>query len=406
MLKRFISIGALAAVGAVGCDRQDASPFPTANVGIANTGTLIVKVLSDTSPAGAAPAIARTGLRVNLYLPGNDTTAVRQILTGVYTTKAGTVTTVDTAAIFAGLPKGTYIIDVLKPQRALSVAGTISGATSRVTDTVTIAGTIDTVKKGPYAVRLGARITGAMTATYFTQITNVTERFGGVAITFTRENLALAGTDKFAGEPAFATVTTDATGAYDLPVLPGLQRYKLTWNDPTALYCTPAGSCQRDSIMYSRKLSAIVTPRVNPTVIADSSSTAANGGPRPNTDLTKNLLYQFRSRITGTVFRDINDDSVRAAGTTENVIATDGPRILLKDAAGTHVIATATATAGTGAYTFASVVPGTYKITLDLINSTFPTNPLTISPKQRTYTVVVTNAAATATMDYGVRVVP
>ena len=118
----------------------------------------------------------------------------------------------------------------------------------------------------------------------------------------------------------------------------------------------------------------------NPAITEVAFDHASAEAAVPGATVTQNLTFQFPTRITGAVFRDVNNDSTKAA--TEGLVSGDTIGVQLRDATGQRVIATASVRCGltsSGAtqtclnatYAFSSLQGGTYKITVDRLTTKF-----------------------------------
>jgi hypothetical protein len=192
-------------------------------------------------------------------------------------------------------------------------------------------------------------------------------------------------------------VQTDAIGNYDFFVTPGPERVQVRFNSADITNFKDGTTFQGAApVPYVKKVENVTV-----------------SGITPGRDITQNLTFNYPTKITGFVFRDRNANSFRdstlvtppATGTKEGLIAGDTIRVQLRNAAGDHLITSVLVATGNTTsqvpvssatnfanavptYTFSSLEPGTYKITMDVLASRFTSNPLEFKTGP-TYTVVV-----------------
>lgn len=324
--RSLLTLAAVSAVlGSAACDRQPAGPV----VEVENTGAVTVTVQRDTSRSTTQVFVAGSNVRVSLFRLG-DTLALRQV-----TTNAQGVAT------FVGLAPGQYVVrPVLRP---------MSAATGNVADTITVtANDTTTISGGPFQIRLGARVIGFLGAEFINQQGFVRTRFPGVQLAIERET----GLNTNIFVP-FTTVTTDATGSFDVPLAPGLGRFRIVFNSGQI------AGFPNDTLFFAGTGTTVITNR-GP--IISTGTTVA-----PDQSITRNLLFNFNTRITGLVFRDANGNGVRDAS-EGGLIAGDTVTVQLRDATGQRVLSFIRFVGPSPtphSYTFSSLVGGTYIIALD-----------------------------------------
>ncbi|MGI9075837.1 MAG: hypothetical protein ACR2G6_00735 [Gemmatimonadaceae bacterium] len=319
-------------VAAVACDKQPAGP----TVRPENTGAVRVTVQRDTSRSGVpAPFAAGSGVRVSLFRLG-DTLALRQVTAN----SAG-------QAVFVGLAPGQYVVRPSLRPLSTSIGNTADTITVTANDTTTIAS--DTIR-----VRLGARITGFLAAEITGQQGLVRTRFPGVQIAVLRETGA--GTGIYV---PFTTVTTDATGSFDVPLVPGPGRVQLVFNS------NGIPGFPNDTLFFGGTGTTVLT--VRPTHVVSNLSSSGGTGVAPDATITRNLIFSFNTRITGAVFRDTNMNGTLDAG-EPGLIAGDTVTVQLRDATGQRVLASQRLIGPSltpQTYTFSGLAGGTYVIALD-----------------------------------------
>lgn len=366
MIRRRLTLGALAlAALAAGCDKQPAGPVVTEDA--STTGALRVVVLADQS-SGATPNFqARPGVRVNLFRLG-DSAPLRSVTTNA----AG-------QALFTGLPPGQYV--VVPSVRALSA---FTGA-SRDTVTVAAADTAQAPDVDTIRVRIAGRVTGAVTSSVFTPTGQVVARFGGVIVRFFRET-AVPGV--YEAEP-FVLDTTDASGAFEVPVVPGAGRVRLVFDAP--------GGLADDTLTLGGR-SAIESPRGQDTV-------TTSGGVNPDQNVSANITYSYPNSIASRVFRDLNGNGTFDAG--EELVAGDTVRVQLRTADESFRVLAATnvtSTPVTPAALFRSLAPGEYALTLDLAGTRIRST--TRPPQNDTVRVTVPSRSGSVTANFPVPFAP
>lgn len=365
MSSRSFLTGIIAVLALAACDlRQPAGPTITAG----NTSTIVVSVRNDRglSPTSVIFATDTGGTRIDLL----DATTGALVQTQV-TDRTGRVS-------FVGLNPGTYSARV---NRALANdSTTFQGPSSVLINVPAGRGDSSTI----FRTRLGSRITGAITASFTNDSGLRTVRFPGVQVRIFGQTGGTTAAPVFATE-AFDTVTTDAAGIFSFPVGATAGAYQLRF--------TPG---------VTAGLSAALRLGGSPTGRTLGQETiVVRTGVNTNTTVNLNQVFQLPSRITGTAFRDLNNDGVRAA-TGEGLVTGDIVILQLRAGSATgRVIATATANTATGAYTFSSIAPGVYFITMDRVNSRFPSNPLGFT---RSPAVMVTVPDETTTVTVAVPV--
>ena len=328
---------AVAILASTACDRQPAGP----EVQPENTGALRVTVQRDTSLRADRPFAAAPGVRVSVFRLG-DTLALRQVTTN----SLGLAT-------FVGLAPGQYVVTPsLRP---------LSTFTGNSADTITItANDTSTVLAGPFQTRLGARVSGFAASQVTTQQGLVTTRFPGVQLAILRETGV--GTNVFL---PVTTVTTDATGAFDVPLAPGPGRVQIIFNSGQI------PGFPNDTLFLGGSGTSVISNRGNLT----ATSTAVI---LPDANVTQNLIFNFNTRITGEIFRDVNGNGLRDTG--EGLAKGDTVFVQLRDATGQRVIAPVVRVIGNppatgplvpGTYTFSSLQGGSYTVVLDLAASRF-----------------------------------
>ena len=287
----------VALVAAVACDKQPAGPA----IEPENTGAVRVTVQRDTSRSATQVFVAGSNVRVSLFRLG-DTLALRQV-----TTNAQGIAT------FVGLAPGQYVV--------APVLRALSAPTGNAADTITVtANDTTTIQGGPFQVRLGALVSGFLAAEYFTQQGLVRTRFPGVQLTIERET----GNATNVWAP-FATVTTDATGSYSVPLPPGQGRFRIVFNSGQI------PGFPNDTLFFGGTGTTVVTSRGTITNVGTSVA--------PDQNITRNLIFSFNTRITGSVFRDTNKNGVPDTG-EPGLIAGDTVTVQLRDATGQRVLAT------------------------------------------------------------------
>jgi hypothetical protein len=374
MTTRRIAIGVLGA-GALlaACTKEPAGPF--INFTSAKAGTIIVKVLTDKSNSATATNFSpQSAVRVNVYR-FTDTLPLRSL-----TTDAGG------RAVFAGLPTGQYKARLAA--RPLSVA---NGPDSVVF--FAAPGVIDSTPL--LRVRLGAKIGGFVAAEFTDQNKLTSQRFAGVVVEFLRDTSSTA----TASYAVFASDTSDANGNVEVIAKPGPAKFRMRFQLPT-----PAST---DSLR-----AAIDTLKTS----ADSITITSAAGINPDANVVQNMLFNYTSSFTGSVFRDAGvgavsstfTDSTRNNGSLDSLQTAAGPPpvfrkeglvagdtiiIQLRDSASTKILSTARATSATPTYKFSSLKGGTYTIQVDVLSSKLASNPQALV---RTNPVKITLATSVA----------
>lgn len=334
MQHRTLLLGALVAIGAVAaCDKQAAGP--RVDVNPRNTGAIIATVLSDASNTGTPNFVAASGVTVNVYRIGDTVNVLRRVTTDA----SGRV-------LVVGLEPGGYIV-----RPALRPLTTFAG---RLADTITVAAA-DTLLADTIRVRFGARVIGTISSTFIGQTGPVTERYGGVIVRFYRET----GVPNVFDPTPFATDTTDASGFYEVPVAPGTARVRIRFDAPAI----------SDDTLTLNGRTAVEIPRGE-----DTLTTGAIG---TNATAAANAQYRFPNSISGRVYRDLDADGVYD-GAGENLVAGDQVALVLRSATDESLeplFISANITNSNITAFFVSLVPGRYALTLDPVNTRFPSNP-------------------------------
>lgn len=335
MQRRTLLIGAFTGTAVIAaCDKQTAGPAVILTP--ANTGAVIATVLSDASNTGTPNFTAASGIAVNLYRVSDTVNVLRRVTTDA----TGRV-------MFVGLAPGDYIV-----RPALRPLTTFVG---RVADTITVVAA-DTLLADTIRVRFGSRVTGVISSTFISQAGPVNARYGGVIVRFYRET-AVAGI--FEATP-FIVDTTDASGAYDVPVSPAPQRVRIVF---------PAPDLPDDTLTLNGR-ATVENPR--------GEDTLTTGAVGTNATVTSNAQYRYPNAISGRVFRDLDADGVYD-GAGENLVAGDQVALVLRSATDESLeplFISANITSSNVTTFFQSLVPGRYAMTLDPVNTRFPSNPV------------------------------
>jgi len=377
-------------VGVAGCDKQPAGPAVSAS----NTGTVVARVLTDRNAGSTAnfqPGIASGGraVQVGIYRPG-ETNPLRVVTADATTGKV----------IFGGLEPGIYTIKPLL--RDSSTFASVSPiqvlATAGVTDSST-----------RFFVRLGGRVTGFLAAQWYDQNRLNTERFEGVTVTLYKESTAGV------FDVAIGSAVTDAAGAFDISVKPTTAKLQLRFQLPNQ---GATGDTLRLAAVNPPATGTPALGSVNvPATTENSPVTFTINGVGSNQDVTINssgttiqtFTFQYPSLITGTAFRDLNNNGVKD-GTSENLQVGDTVVVQLKNADGTRVIDTRriamTSATSAQTYTFASLQAGTYQIGVDLLQSKFAAlSPAPVFAPTGLSATLATSSS-TATVNVPVSLVP
>ena len=359
MQRRTLLIGAFAgAVAIVACDKQPAGPAVDRTP--ANTGAVIATVLSDASNTGTPNFTAASGITVNLYRVSDTVNVLRRVTTDA----TGRV-------MFVGLDPGDYIVrPALRP---------LTTFTGRLADTITVTAS-DTLVADTIRVRFGSRVTGNISSTFISQTGPVTARYGDVIVRFYRET---AVTGVFEVAP-FALDTTDASGTYDVPVSPAPQRVRVVFSAPQL----------PDDTLTLNGRSVVEIPR--------GEDTLTTGGVAPNATVTSNAQYRYPNAISGRVFRDLDADGVYD-GAGENLVSGDQVALVLRSATDETLeplLISGNITSSNVTTYFQSLVPGRYALTLDPVNTRFPSNPF--AWRNDTVFVTVPSKIGTVTADFPV----
>ena len=371
---RRIAIGALVIPAVLAaCDKQAAGPGVDTESESAGIQAI---VRTDTTSTGATPSnyAVRAGINVNLYRQG-DTIVLRRQTTNAQ----GKVT-------FRGLEPGTYILRPSVRGFTFFDGGTefaVVTARARTVDSSTV-----------FRLRQGARVTGFAQVNVTNQDRFLQQRVGqGVPVDLLR--------DDGAGFVKIATQTSDASGAFDFttPVTSRPLRVAFALNE-TGL---PAGVSAEELILVADPTQNAARDTVTRTL-----GSGAGGGTGSLT-----FVFEYRSRITGQVFRDLNNNGTKDAG--EDLIAGDTIALQLRDATGERVLQTqrvffntaASAAIGRPAqgYSFTSLEPGTYKITVAAAATRFNGLPVT-TQTFGTGEVVIGNRAEQLVLNIPVRPLP
>lgn len=367
MQRRNLLLVAGLALGLAACDKQPAGPTVEAN----NTGAIRAVVVRDTALGDAttgdtskfAPA---AGVRVNIFVLG-DTLPIRQATL----LSDGTV-------LFVGLAPGEYVVSP-------ATSGT-SVALGRGADTVTVvADDTTTISTQTIRVRLGSTISGRLNTTTIDQTAMTTTPFGGVTVTIQRETGL--NTNTYA---TYATTTTDATGFFSVPVLPGRQRYRVVFDETTIATLT----ADTDLLLNGSGTTTAVR----------GTRTSSAFALAPGASSTQNFAYRYNTRITGAVYRDNNGNGVKDAG--EGLLNGDQVVIQLRNAAGDRAITQVTVSCTTAAgcssstYTFSGLAAGSYTVTVDMVGSRFAdTFPRVVQQPDPLTATVATNLSGSVTLD-------
>ena len=389
MKTRLIRVAALASAALLaGCDGQPAAP--SFDLSAATTASIAVRVQTDISSTATPNFVndAAGGSRVNLYKQG-DTTLVAS-----FTTPGATTPTVDKGKIrFFGLPPGTYVMRT--SLRKYSTTSATSSFSPQLGDSIVLAvaaGALDTT--GVFRVRLGASWAAALTIQWTDSVAfNKTIRLAGTKIVFQRETAPASGV-----YTNFDSVTTDATGAFAMPLrvdgTPGpgsvTTRIRATWTTNTA------GLSSAPPDVATFLLGGFGTLATNPTVNPGLNATttffqAGTAGAIPNQNITTALTYTLPSQIQGRVFKDANGNGVYDAGgigaLAEELAIGDTVRVQLRNTdaltAATSRVLTSANVIGTGAalnYTFSGLRQGNYRLSMDLLTSRINGVRATVSP--------------------------
>ena len=361
-LRSLLVLGAVAGSAVLGaCSEQNAGAF--VGVDEFNTGVVRAIIRSDTAvSASTAKYASQNGISVQLIPIGSET-------------PLRTINTVNGVATFVGLEPGTYIVrPVLRSQ---------SSGAGQLEDTVTVTAS-DTTASDTIRVRLGASVGGIIGAQYFDQTTQRNIRYGNVIVKIVRESAP--GSNVFTD--TVGVDTTDATGAFSVPLPPDATRWRIVF-DPTTI------AALTDTMLVFTPDAASTPTSARPLAVFTSPA-----GLSPNQNVSQNLLFGYRTRITGAVFRDLNNDEIKAAS-GENLVNGDTVNIELRNADGTRLLSTArvlgSAAVASQNYTFNGMAPGTYTITHNTRTSRFPTANGAFT-RARTYQVtIVGNASGTNT---------
>lgn len=385
MNTRLIRVAALASAALLaGCDGQPAAP--SFDLSAATTASIAIRVQTDISTTAVPNFVndAAGGSRVNLYKKG-DTTLVAS-----FTTPGSTTPAADRGKIrFFGLAPGIYVMRTAL--RRYSTTSATSSFTPQLGDSIVLnvaAGALDTT--GVFRVRLGASWAASLTIQWTDSTAlNRTIRLTGTKLVFQRETAPASAV--FANVDS---VTTDATGAFSMPLLvagtpgPGsvTTRIRAMWTSNTAGLSSPPPDIA--TFLLGGFGSLAVNPGLNATTTFTQAGTA---GAIPNQNITTALTYTLPSQIQGRVYKDANANGVFDAGgvgaLAEELAVGDTVRVQLRNndaiTAATSRVLTSTNVVGTGAalnYTFSGLRQGNYRLSMDLLTSRINGSRATVSP--------------------------
>lgn len=384
MRAKLIRVAALAGAALLtACVGEAAGP--AFDLSPSTTGSIVIRVQTDISTTATPNFVndAAGGTRVNLYKKG-DTTLVAS-----FTSPPSTAPVADRGKIrFFGLPPGTYVLRTsLRPYSSASSTASVvpTGGSAQLGDSIQVtvaAGATDTT--GIFQVRLGASWAASLTIQWTDSVQlNKIIRLAGVNLAFQRETAPGSGV-----YAPFNNVTTDATGAFSMPLpvvgTPGpgslTTRIRIVWTSNTSTL----SSAPPD--VASFLLGGFGTTALNPGLNATTTFTqAGTAGATPNQNITTALTYTLPSQIQGRVFKDANANGTYDAG--EDLAVGDTVRVQLRNnaaltSAGSRVITSANVI-GTGAalnYTFGGLRQGNYILSMDLLTSRINGSRPTTSP--------------------------
>ena len=372
MHQRRIVVGTLVlgALGAAACsDDKAAGPA----IDQRDTGSIQVLVQSDTGNAATPTYSGRSGINVTVR-PVGDPLVLRRLAT----VTGGKV-------VFRGLPPGDYVVKPLV--RPFTLFATPESVTVHVDSGATDSSTV-------FRFRQGGRIAGFISIQYFDQTGFHTERFpAGRIVTLLEDTAAVqTSTAPRLYRPIFVD-TTDAGGNYELFGTPTTHRYGVSFQ----------------SGMGGRSDSLRLTADTLQSIRNDLVTVNQNGGIIGGS-VTLNPTFGFQSRLGGRVFRDYNSNGVfdsTSATVNERLIAGDTVQIQLRNGAGDRVLQTQRVLSTTSgqSYSFTSLAPGDYKLTLARATSRFA-GPPALVPRDTTISVTIATTKSRVTQFFPLQPTP